>query len=277
MRKLGITARILSLLAACGIGFAAQAQSLPVSVDVSGNVASIRIGSGEHSVADVTLTFDEARGLSAGSLGVSASLVDVNDALLLARLPAGVAVPSAFPLLITIQPPALGGLNFDRTVGVEVHTHALPYTAGSRLRLFKAPLDGDFRDITRSIAPGSVRATGTTGGFSQFLVLADTRGTAAVIADKFVRLRAVADLLPAAQQAPVDDYIDTSEDALAAGDHAGAVAALELLRAHVAQQAGTTISETWLASGGSSNIAGGLLAGASSLQYSIGYQRDFGN
>ena len=277
MRKLGITVRILSLLAACGIGFAVQAQSLPATITISGNIATARIGPGNDPLADFSLTFDEPRGLSAAALGISARLVDINDPQLVARLPPMTAIPAALPLLVTVAPPTNGGLEFDRTVAAELHTHALPYTAGSRLRVFKAPLGGAFRDISNQISPGSVRARGTTGGFSEFLVLVDTRATSAVIADKFVRLRAVAALLPRQRRAVVNSYINSAEGAVADGDYSRAITILELLRAFVASRAGVSIPETWLASGGSSNIAGGLLAGASSLQYSIGYLRDFGD
>ena len=82
---------------------------------------------------------------------------------LLARLPGALAQPdSLFPLLVTIEPPQAGGLAFHRTVRVEVHTHALVYSAGSNYRLFKAPLGGSFKDITDDVAPGSVRATRRT-------------------------------------------------------------------------------------------------------------------
>src|SRR5688500_8529507 len=50
----------------------ASAQTLPVSVNVSGNVATVRVGALGNPIADVTLSFDDATGLSAASLGISA-------------------------------------------------------------------------------------------------------------------------------------------------------------------------------------------------------------
>ena len=107
----------------------AAAQSLPVSVSVSGNTANVVIGAASSPVADMTLDFDSPRGLSAANLGISAQLVSVNDPALLARLPGTLtSLDASFPLLVTVEPPA-GGLSFDRLVHVEIHTHALGASA----------------------------------------------------------------------------------------------------------------------------------------------------
>ncbi|MGI8560077.1 MAG: DUF6689 family protein, partial [Luteimonas sp.] len=164
--------RLLVLVSLLCMASLASAQTVPVSVDINGQVATIRVGSAASPLADLTLTFDDASGLSASSLGVSAELVNLSDPAILSRLadPQLLQIDPAFPLLITVEPPASGGLSFLRTVRVEVHTHALAYSVGSFYRLFKAPVGGSFRDISDEIAPGSVRARGTTSGFSQFLV-----------------------------------------------------------------------------------------------------------
>lgn len=269
------------LLLIAALAFAprpALAQSLPVSVDVSGNTASVRIGLGSHPVADLTLTFDDASGLSASSLGISADLVSTSNPALLARLPdAGLnQLAPSFPLLITIEPPASGGLSFHRTVRVEVHTHALSYSAGSDYRLLKAPIGGQFRDITDEIAPGSIRARGTTGGFSQFLVLSDVRPTSDVIAAKMAWMRARVDELAAAEQPAFDAYLDSVQSDVASGDYAGALAALDLLRQRAGDRAGQQLQDQWRATHDTVNQAGELIAGAATLKFSIGYLRDYG-
>ncbi|GAB3728045.1 hypothetical protein GCM10028862_05170 [Luteimonas pelagia] len=258
---------------------AAFAQAVPVDVDISGDTATIEIGGMPgHPLADMTLTFDDADGLSASSLGVSAKLVSLDDPALLARLPnlQLTRLDSALPLLVTVEPPAAGGLAFDRTVRVEIHTHALAYEAGSSYRLFKAPLNGAFRDITDEVAPGSVRARGTTGGFSQFLVLADLRETGAVIDAKLAWLRGRVAMLPATEQGAFDALVDDAEAAVDAGDHAAAIAALDSLRARAAARAGTHLPQTWRATRTSENHAGELIAGAATLAYSVAYLRDYG-
>jgi hypothetical protein len=255
----------------------AQAQVVPVSTTVSGNVATVQVGSLAQPLAEVTLTFDDASGLSASSLGVSARMVDLGDATLLARLPSNLLqLDNAFPLLVTIEPPATGGLAFHRTVRVEVHTHALVYTPGSSYRLFKAPLNGAFRDITDEIAPGSVRARGTTGGFSQFLVLTDLRETDSVIATKTAWLRNRIDTLPAAEQQAFDALLDGFQSALASGAYADAIAALDAFRARAADRAGAVLADEWRATHDTDNQAGELMAGAATLKFSTAYLRDYG-
>lgn len=256
----------------------AAAQSLPVSVAVAGNIATVQVGNPASPLAELTLTFDDASGLSASSLGISASLVDVSDPTLLARLPDPrlTRPESSFPLLITIEPPATGGLSFRRSVHVEVHTHALTYAIGSPYRLLKAPIGGNFRDITDEIAPGSVRARGTTGGFSQFLVLTDLRKTDSVIATKLTWLRAHVAALPASEQPAFNAQLDAVEAGVASGDFPNAIAALDAFRARAAARAGHGLLDEWRAARDADNQAGELIAGAATLKFSVAYLRDYG-
>lgn len=280
MLKSTLAAKLLlgSVLVLCAS--LASAQNLPVTVAVAGNVATVRVDlPTQQTLAEVILTFDDSLGLNAGSLGVSARLVDLSDPALLSRLPDGSLnqLDPSFPLMVTIEPPTLGGLSFQRTVRVEVHTHALTYAAGSQLRLFKAPLNGSFRDITDEIAPGSVRARGTTGGFSQFLVLTDLRPTSNVVTDKFARLQSLIALLPLSERGPLQMSADTAQSALDQGQYGDALAALDQLRARVAARAGTAIPSQWRATRDTDNQAGELLAATATLSFSIAFQRDFGH
>lgn len=271
--------RLLSSLAcALLLGPAAVgAQSLPLDVDVSGNTATVRVGPETAPLADVSLDFDQASGLSVASLGLGASTVSPTAPSLLARLPSTqVSIANGLPVLLTVEPPSLGGLAFDRRVHVEVHTHLLTYATGSRFRLFKSPLNGAFRDVTAAVEPGSVRTRGTTGGFSQFLVVLDLRPTDVVVDQKITWLRDQLALLPAPEAAPLHDRIDEVELALAIDDHAAAIAAIDTARARVANRAGTHIPDTWSANATTSNIAGELLSGLDTLAFSIGYLRDYG-
>ena len=265
-------AMLVGASALAGPAFAA------VDVEVAGNTATADIelaGVG----AELILTFDDASNLSESNLGIAAELVNPLDPGLLARLPAVdlTTLPATLPLLITVEPPNTGGFSLRNTVRVELHTHALPYTAGSAFRLFKAPLGGAFRDITDEVAPGSVRTRGTTGGFSQFLVLVDVRSTSAVIAQKFTWLRGKAAALPLAERARIEGHIDDAEAAVAAADYAAAIASLDALRARVSARAGKTIANSWTPLNRNSNTAGELLAGAATLRFSVGYLRDYGD
>lgn len=262
-----------------GLAATARAQSLPVNVQASGNTATIEVGNAlGQPLADLTLTFDDADGLSPAALGVSAKLVNIADPALLARLPDAslTALEASLPLLVTIEPPATGGLAFHRSVRVEVHTHALAYETGSAYRLFKAQLGGQFRDITDEVAPGSVRARGTTGTFSEFLVLADLRETGQVVAQKLAWLRGRVDLLPSSEQGAFDAYLDSAEGAIGRGDWSNAIAAVDMIRSRAAARAGTHLDDQWRATRDVDNHAGELIAGAATLRYSIAYLRDYG-
>jgi hypothetical protein len=256
----------------------ASAQSLPVTVTASGNIATIQVGSPANPIADLTLTFDDATGLSPSSLGVSARLVDVSDPALLSRLPDPTLtrLDSALPLLITIEPPSTGGLSFRRSGRFELHTHALAYSLGSNYRVLKAPVGGSFRDTTEEIAQGSVRARSRYGGFSQFLVVTDLRQTSGVIAEKIASLRARVATLPAGEQPAFTAQLDTVEQAVASHDYATAISATDLISQRALDRDGKGLLDQWRATHDADNQVGELLTGAATLKFSIAYLRDYG-
>ena len=274
------TAKLLSVLLLCLASSvaAAQAISLPVTVQASGNHAEITVGTTLLPVADVTLDFQDASGLSPSSLGVTAQVVSLLDSGLLARLPDLnlTNLTSAFPVLLTIEPPASGGLTFRNTGRLEIHTHALPYSVGSSFRVFKAPLLGPFRDVTDEIARGSVRARTTYGGFSQFLILVDLRSTSVVIDEKIGWLRAKVAALPTGERAPFDTLLNQTDAAVDAADYATALASIDAFRSRAQDRAGLYIPNEWRATHDVDNQAGDLVAGANTLGFSVAYLRDFG-
>jgi hypothetical protein len=268
---------ITLLLGALVLASPARAALLNLDVEVAGNTATAQI---ELLGIDneLILTFDDATNLTAQNLGISVRLVSPLDLSLLRRLPSLLtSLPAVLPLLITIEPPAGSTLALNNTVRVEFHTDLLPYTAGSPFRLYKASLGQGFRDITDEVAPGSVRTRGTTGGFSQFLVLLDLRNTSTVVAQKFTWLRNRAAALPVAERAAVLALIDTADDAVDDERFADAIAALDTLRAHVSARAGVQIPNTWTPANRNGNLAGDLLSGAATLKFSVGYLRDYGD
>lgn len=256
----------------------ATAQALPVAVTASGNRADVVIGPSAAPVAELSLVFQDASNLSPASLGVSAQQVSLSDPSLLSRLPDLnlSTLSSALPLLITIEPPANGGLSFRDTGRIELHTHALNYTVGSSYRLLKAPLNGPFRDVTDEIAQGSVRARGTYGGFSQFLIVTDLRPTGSVISAKTDWLRARVDALPSNEQGAFDGLLDSAQIAVGQGDYTAALAAIDAFRSRAEHRAGTFLANEWRATRDVDNQAGELVAGAATLRFSVAYLRDFG-
>jgi hypothetical protein len=274
-----MTTRVLVLGLLLTVAGLVAGPARALDVQVAGNTVTAAIALDGVEAAELILTFDGVDNLDAAALGISATKLDSLALLALAsRLPdpSLTSVPAALPLLITIEPPAAGGLSLTNTVRAEIHTHLLPYTAGSSFRLFKAPLGGKFRDITDEVAPGSVRTRGTTGGFSQFLVLTDLRPTASVIDSKFRALRdrlgAVGD---AALAAALTAQLDAAQAAVADHRFGDAVAEIDGFRADVSQAAGNRLPNVWHTSERGNNVAGDLLAGAASLRFSVGYLRDF--
>ena len=256
---------------------AAQAGSVPVQVTVSTNSANVRIGGTLAPMADLSIRFDDATGITAANLGIKAQTVSLSDPALLARLPSSLtSIPGALPLMITVEPPLSGSLVQKRVTHVELHTHALAYVAGSPLRLFKAQVGGPFRDITGSIQPGSVRTRGTTPGWSQFIVLVDLRPSSTVIAEKFAYLRSELDLLSPTEALPLRNYLNNAEAAVADGRFDDAAVAIDSFSARVSARAGTYIPDTWRSARDLHNSAGELLAGANTLLFSIGFLRDYG-
>lgn len=251
---------------------------VPLSVSASGNHAEIRVGAAIVPLLEVNLDFQDATGLSATSLGASAQLVSLGDAGLAGRLPdlELTSLTNTLNVLITIEPPANGGLSFRGTGRLEIHTHLLPYTVGSSLRVFKAPLLGPFRDVTDEIAQGSVRARTTYGGFSQFLIMVDLRPTGMVVDEKIGWLRGRVASLPGGERAPLDAFLDQADAAIDAADYPGAIAAIDAFRTRVQARAGHYIPNEWRATGDVENEAGQLIAGANTLRFSVAYLRDFG-
>ena len=278
MVKFALASKLLLaglLSAASGL---VAAQSVPALVTTAGDDASIVIGDPAAPLADVTLAFQDASGLTPASLGVSVEQVSLTDPALLARLPDInlTTLSGALPLLITIEPPAIGGLTFRDTGRIEVHTHALTYALGSPYRLLKAPLGGAFRDITDEVAQGSVRARGTYGGFSQFLVVADLRPTGDVIASKIAYLRSRVGALPLSERQPFTNRLDAAESDVAQSDYNGAIVEIDAFRARAQARAGSQLANEWRATRDVDNQAGELVAGAATLRFSVAYLRDFG-
>lgn len=262
---------LLLILCACGMLLGSGLAAAAVDVQVDGNRVVANIALPGAIGAELILEFDQAIGLSTDSIGIDAQLADLTDVNLLARLPSTLtSIPAAFPVLITIEPPADEGLSFTGAAKVEIHTHNLTLVTDTPLRLFKAQLAGPFSDITESIGAGSVRSRGRTGGFSQFLIIADLRSHEEVAALKFdgLELRlddpalstALADSLSASLAAARSDF--DSGDVLDAIDH------VEDFLSEVQANA-DALPHVWRASRDLDNLAGELIARASSLRFTL--------
>jgi len=163
---------------------------IPVPLSISGNEAKGSFALPGGIAGDLTLSFEDVVGLNETALEVSAQLVDPQDGAILSRLPdPAVSVPAAFPVLIRIEPTPSSALTFAGVVSISFHTHNLVLVANSPLALYSGPVGGPLRDITRFVGVGSYRAGGSGGGFSEFMIVADTRPLDTIIAEKFDNLQ----------------------------------------------------------------------------------------
>lgn len=269
--------RTASLACMLLFGVASPAHA-DVTVGISGNTATANISLPGNVGADLTLSFNSTQNLSAANLGISAQLVDVNASGLLARLPDSLlcSIPSAFPMLITIEPSS--GFSFTNSYSVNIHTSNLAYAAGTPLRVFKAPVGGNFVDITEDVYSGSINTRGREGGFSQFLIVADLRPNTSVAVGKFDALgaRIANTAMPPALAAQLNGALAQARAAFNAGDYATAIASIDTLRAQVQAQAGTGLPNVWRATRDLDNAEGVLDGMAATLRFTLTRLRDFG-
>jgi hypothetical protein len=286
----------LALLLAIVLLSAPPAWASAVPVTISGNqaLATISLNNGTTTYdADVTITFDTPVNLTADELNLTADIVNPNDPTLLSRLGCTlpllcqVTVDPAFPVMITVEPlnvpwlfhtgfesgeTVYGNLSFQNAYDFEVHTADLTYVDGTHYRLFKAPLNQAFDDISSSITSGSVRANGRGGTFSQFLIVSDTRLSLTVELDKELALQdriisaALADVL---RTDLLGLLAEVQVDVLVTVDYAAAIANLDQLIAQIQGNAGTNIANVWSSDHTLVNDAGEMLSLAQTLRYTL--------
>jgi len=268
-----IVASLVLLLAATAPAEVAAA----VHLKVNGNSVTGDVSLPGGIEADVTLSFENVVGLNLANLGLSVQRIDLLDPTFLARL-SGASVPAAFPLLIRIEPPANGGLSFSGVATLEIHTHNLQFTTNCPLRLFKAPLGGPFEDITAGMGVGSYRARGTSGGFSEFILVADPLPIDQVIAGKFNRLQTLLERydgsMPEALYADLEARLAAARAATSRGAIREASREIDGFLAVVEQHSGSDIPNVWRSARDVENVAGYLRAAATTLRFSLGLKSD---
>lgn len=272
MRKTAGSSSVLVAVLLCALAFALPSSAGVVSVTIDGDqaVAELSVAGTE---ATLTLTFEDAVGLSEQNLGLSVQQIDPTDPLLLARLPTFTSLPTGLPLLIRVEPPSGGGLSFRGLASVELYTHALTYTAGCPFRLFSAPLAGDFRDVTDSLSGGSYRVRGGKGDFSEFLVVVEARSVDTVIDVKLDRLDDVLDTYGSQIDPSVaddlEDLLSSAESSYANGQLLPAIKKVEAFVSKVENHSGDDIPDVWRSARDLDNVAGLLRAAAETLHFSL--------
>ena len=243
-----------------------------VNLVVQGNEVRAGVALPLDVTADLKITFEQVEGLSPESIGLSATLVSLTDVEVLSRLQSSL-IPGALPMLIRIEPPAGGGLSFEGVVTIEIHTHLLPFTLNTPLRLFAASEGGQFHDITASVGMGSYRCRGRKGNFSEFLILADLRPVNRAITQKLDRLDEILEDNEAQIAAPIFAQLTSLATIIrskhSTGQTQAAIARTEEFVALVEAHSGAEIPDVWRSARDLVNVAGQLRAAGETLRFSL--------
>lgn len=267
-----IAALIPTLVLCASLPVVAQTTLTP---QVSGNTLTASVQLAPTIDLDLTLTFEQVIGLNANSLSLTAGLVSPTDASILSRFPdpASISIPTAFPVLIRIEPAAGTGLAFSGVYKLALHTHALTLVTNSPFRLFKSHGGGPFLDITTSLDAGSIRPGGTDGCMSEFLVVADVRPIDTVINGKFDALQNVltssSSSIAPAVYGDLQSRLSQARATYNQGAIPSAITAIAAFSDQVKQQSGAGIPDVWQASGTLVNVAGALRGAADTLKFSL--------
>ena len=266
----------LACTLATGLMFAAPAEANTTVTITGPNTARADFALGGTPAAPLYtgtlfLTFDSPIGLTAQNLNITAQIVNPNDPALRARLSGGSAVnvPSNFPVMISVSPPAGSGFEFLNAAQVDLYTTKLSYTANSAYRLYKAPTGGMFFDLTEDVIPGSVRCRTRTGSFSDFIMVTDNRSALQAAEDKYAFLdaRVDDDDIDPTTRATLQLDLDESYEEFLEGDYEDARAELDDLELRIDTAAGITVPNRWRALGDLDNVAGSVEGEAASLDF----------
>lgn len=231
---------------------------------------------GGNYTADLELEFHNPVNLTVACLGITAEVLDAAAiANVQARLPDPLnqVIDGAFPVRITVEPPIACGLEFEDEVHIELDTVDLVYAGFSPYRLMKAPIGGAFRDITASVVAGSVRSRGSSGTFSEFvMVLSPVQNYAAEAALGFAELDAQLasqTIAPSAKQTLQSDAA-ISRAAFDASDYTQAIARLDDLTAHCGALGGPALPNRWRSARDLDNAEGAIVGISDHLRFLLG-------
>lgn len=253
----------------------AQAQVVtPATLTVDDNKIQAKLTLSSLIEVDLTVEFENSIGLNANNIDITAELLDPTDLTITDRLPSALtSAVSGFPVLVSISPKANAGFGFEGLAMVELYTKAIHYTPTIPWRLFTSHDDGEFEDITTLTSSGSFRARGSTGQFSDFIILLDNRPSGSVINDKVASLSTIVNgnrnKIAALLEAAIDSGINDIHSALAVNDDDAALAAVDSLISLIDNASGNEIADVWRSSGDVVNVKGLLLTQLQTLRFSL--------
>ena len=250
---------------------AAAETVVPLTITSTGATGTVTLPGGLG--IDLELSFESVVGLHPTSLNVTAAVVLPLDPILSRLLLAGGALPTGLPVVIKIEPTEDSALSFQGLASLSLHTHNLSLNPLVPMSLFSASGGGPFRDITRTEGIGSYRVGGSTGGFSEFVIVLDKRTIDAVIRGKFDALTALLDAnddtIDAATLAGLQSRLATARTHYNAGALVAAIADVGAFAADVQAASGAGIPDVWRANDPLVNVAGQLRSASETLKFSL--------
>jgi hypothetical protein len=267
--------QIIGLLFITGVCNLAVAQTVtPTNVTITENKLQAKLNVTNLIAIDLVVEFENSIGLSANNIEISATLVSPNDASVLDRLTSNdISLISTFPVVVSISPKANSGFGFEGLASVEIYTKAVDYNAAMPARLFRSHANGDFEDITTMVSAGSIRARGSTGSFSDFVIVLDQRSHALKINDTFTQLSQLvsqhSDLVSPVLATALQASLYNLQSALLIDDYVAALAVVDELITLVENASNEQISTVWRSSNDLVNMQGELLTRLKTLRYSL--------
>jgi hypothetical protein len=269
---------------------------LQTSLAIAGGVV-VTIQNGRKAKADITLPnpgggnytaeleieFEEGNvdNLTVECIGITADVLDAGEiADIQNRMPRQSQpqtqlIDPAFPVRITVEPPAACGLAFNNQYDVSLDTPDLVFTSPSQYRLMKAPLGGMFNYVNSAVTSGSVRSRGSSGGFSEFVIIKDTAQTANYQTDcvteyQTLRTRLDNSAISVSARRTLETDLDLSEAAYDAGNYSAAIALLSNFNGHCVDFGGEALPNRWRSTRDLDNIEGDLVGHAGTLTFLMG-------
>ena len=224
--------------------------------------------------ASLHISFENVIGLTQDSIAITAVPVDPKSLALIQRIgnPKLFSIPALFPVMINVSPTPSSTLSFTGVVEIELSTSNLAFD--TKFRLMKSPNGGNFDDITNFAGIGSYRVRGTSGDFSDFLIVLDLRPNSQAIDSKFTKLQYALSTHASKIEASMAQNLQTKLDAAVASYQSGskqqAIDHLQSFIDDITADGGQKVPNIYRANDlNTVNVAGDLRRHAATLIFSL--------
>jgi hypothetical protein len=251
----------------------ASAVEVVIPLNINGPLATGIVALPGALGIDLEIGFENVVGLNPTALQVTARIPSLFDPALPKLTLLGVSLPVGLPVVLRIEPTGSSALSFQGIATVSLHTHNLALNSLLPLSFFSASGNGPFRDVTGSEGVGSYRVGGSTGGFSEFVIVLDLRPINGVITGKFNRVTTLLNTYAGSMEPETLDALEARIANARALYNAGSLAAASTEVAAFAEDvrthSGADIPDVWRANDSQVNVAGQLRSAALTLKFSI--------